>query len=171
MTVRAPEWKKSSKNCPRRGVSLKGPPKSRSFSSARRRWRFFFLLLASITRLDSVTTSLNFRPPQPFHTRIFSAEESPAIPLHLLSSKGCHNADIERTGVLNNALSFGIDAGRSGFTVDQIHHKTRGRTRSAYEKFQNSCEFSLLPFILAGESSAIFFGKSKKQTPTKPSRL
>jgi type II secretory pathway pseudopilin PulG len=53
--------------------------------------------------------------------------------------------------VLNNALSFGIDAGRSRFTVDQIHHKTRGRTRSAYEKFQNSCEFSLLPFILAGE--------------------
>jgi hypothetical protein len=98
-----------------------------------------------------VTTSLNFRPQQPFHTRIFRAEESPAIPLHLLPSKGCHNADIERTGVLNNTLSFGIDAGRSRFTVDQIHHKTRGRTRSAYEKFQNSCEFSLLPFILAGE--------------------
>ena len=80
MTVRAPEWKKSSKNCPRREVSLKGPPKSRSFSSARRRWRFFFLLLASITRLDSVTTSLNFRPQQPFHTRIFRAEESPRFP-------------------------------------------------------------------------------------------
>ena len=147
MTVRAPEWKKSSKNCPRREVSLKGPPKSRSFSSARRRWRFFFLLLASITRLDSVTTSLNFRPQQPFHTRIFRAEESPRFPFTC------------------------CPPGRSRFTVDQIHHKTRGRTRSAYEKFQNSCEFSLLPFILAGESSAIFFGKSKKQTPTKPSRL
>jgi hypothetical protein len=53
--------------------------------------------------------------------------------------------------VLNNAVSFRIDAGQSRFTVDEIHHTTRRRTRSAYEKFQSCCEFSLLLFILAGE--------------------